>query len=294
MNKPLALLLGTGAALGLNFPLGKLAVAAGVPPLLWAAYISLGAGIALFVINAWLKGLPSVTSTFARYALVSGFLSYVVPNGLTFMVIPKIGSGFAAIMFALSPVFTAALSILFKVRPPDRLGLAGIGLGFIGAIAIILAQNRALHVGHTAWLLAALLIPLFLASGNIYRTLAWPEGAAPQSLAAATNLAAVPILLAAAFATNGAFGVGSLAAVPGLAAAQLAVSTVMFLMFFRLQQEGGPTFLSQIGYVGAAVGVLIGVIWLGETYPSGVWIGAALIAVGIALSTFGQHTAART
>ena len=38
--------------------------------------------------------------------------------------------------------------------------------------------------------------------------------------------------------------------------AQLAVSTVVFLMFFRLQQIGGPTYLSQIGYVAAAVGVV--------------------------------------
>jgi drug/metabolite transporter (DMT)-like permease len=62
----------------------------------------------------------------------------------------------------------------------------------------------------------------------------------------------------------------------------------MFLMFFRLQQIGGPTYLSQIGYVAAAVGVVIGVTWLGETYPAGVWTGTAIIAGGIALATFAQ------
>jgi drug/metabolite transporter (DMT)-like permease len=62
----------------------------------------------------------------------------------------------------------------------------------------------------------------------------------------------------------------------------------MFLMLFQLQQLGGPTYLSQMGYVAAAVGVVIGVAWLGESYPVGVWVGAGVIALGIALSTWAQ------
>jgi drug/metabolite transporter (DMT)-like permease len=62
----------------------------------------------------------------------------------------------------------------------------------------------------------------------------------------------------------------------------------MFLMFFRLQQLGGPTYLSQIGYVAAVVGVATGVLFLGESYPVLVWAGAAIIAAGIALTTIAQ------
>ncbi len=50
-DNPLALLLATGLGLGLNFPLGKLALAAGFSAALWAAFISLGAGLALFVFS---------------------------------------------------------------------------------------------------------------------------------------------------------------------------------------------------------------------------------------------------
>ena len=138
------------------------------------------------------------------------------------------------------------------------------------------------------WIFAAVLIPLFLGIGNIYRTMAWPVGASPRSLAARTNLAAVPFLLALTLVQTGTINLIPLAAVPLLAAAQLAVSTTMFLMFFKLQQAGGPTYLSQIGYVAAAVGVLAGLIFFHETYPLGVWLGAAIIAAGIGLSTLGQ------
>lgn len=118
-DRPLLLLLGTGAALGLNFPIGKLAMAAGVTPALWAAVISLGAGLAmLFIVAVTERKNLSRTSTF-YFAIISGFLSYVVPNFLTYSVIPKIGSGLAAIMFALSPVVTALLSVALRVRPPN-------------------------------------------------------------------------------------------------------------------------------------------------------------------------------
>ena len=289
-NRPLLLLLGTGAALGCNFPLGKLAAAQGINPALWAAVISGGAGLIMLLVSR----LAEETSTAApalRFALVSGFISYVVPNFLTFAAIPHLGSGLVAVMFALSPVVTALLSIVLKVRPPSMLGLAGIGVGLVGAIAIIVARNSGLGEGQSTWLLLAALVPVSLGLGNVYRTLAWPRGAGPIRLAALTNLAAAGPLLALAWALNG-LDLPALLAVPGLVGLQLLASSLMFLMFFRLQQEGGPTYLSQIGYVAAAVGAGIGVGLLGESYPASVWVGVAVVAAGIGLSTLAQwHTA---
>lgn len=287
MNRPLFLLLGTGAALGLNFPIGKMAMAAGVTPALWAAVISVGAGLAmLFIVAVTERGDLSRTSTLS-FAIVSGFLSYVVPNLLTYSVIPKIGSGLAAIMFALSPVVTALLSVVLRVRPPNLLGIFGITLGLAGA-GIIIFSRQLDFSGSTPWILLALLIPVFLGAGNVYRTMAWPFGASPRKLAAHTNLAAVPFLAIFIYAQTGTIDLVPLAAIPSLVAVQLVVSTVMFLMFFRLQQVGGPTYLSQIGYVAAAVGVVIGVLYFGEIYPPHVWVGAGAIAAGIAFSTLSQ------
>ncbi len=288
VNRPLLLLLGTGIALGLNFPLGKFAMAGGVNPALWAAIISLGAGLALLLISRLTEREKIQTAPLTRFAILSGLISYVVPNFLTFLVIPRIGSGLTAIMFALSPVVTALLSTLLRVRPPNSWGIAGIAVGLVGALLIIFARTANISATQDLWIFAALLIPVFLGLGNIYRTMAWPVGASPRSLAAFTNLAAVPFLLVATFAQTGTIDVTTLTAIPALIAAQLTVSTIMFLMFFRLQQIGGPTYLSQIGYVAAAVGVVIGVGFLGETYPPAVWMGAGVVAAGVALSTYGQ------
>jgi drug/metabolite transporter (DMT)-like permease len=288
MNRPLLLLLGTGAALGLNFPLGKLAMTAGISPALWAAMISAGTGLVmLFIVAVTERKDLSRTSTL-YFAIVSSFLSYVVPSVLTYTVIPKIGSGLAAIMFALSPVVTALLSVIFRVRPPNLISIFGIIVGLAGAGIIIFSRNSDFSGGSAPWILLALMIPLFLGAGNVFRTMAWPFGASPRKLAAHTNIAAVPFLAVLVYGQTRTVDVMPLANIPGLVALQLAVSVIMFLMFFRLQQVGGPTYLSQIGYVAAAVGVVVGVFYFGETYPQSVWVGAAIIAVGIAFSTLGQ------
>jgi drug/metabolite transporter (DMT)-like permease len=288
MNRPLLLLIGTGAMLGLNFPIGKMALASGVNPALWAAMISLGAGLAMYAITMAFEQNSERPKAIVKFSLVSGFLSYVMPNVLTFVVIPKIGSGLAAIMFALSPVVTALLSIILRVRPPSGFGMIGIALGLLGAIVIIVGRGAGSTSSASVWIFAALLIPLFLGLGNVYRTSAWPAGASPRRLASYTNLAAVPFLLVMTLIFSGTIDINPLLKMPGLIALQLSVSTTMFLMFFRLQQIGGPTYLSQIGYVAAAVGVAIGVTMLGETYPLSVWAGAAVVLAGIAVSTWGQ------
>jgi drug/metabolite transporter (DMT)-like permease len=286
MNRPLPLLLVTGLAFGGNFPMGKLAAEAGINPALWAAVICLGAGLSVLAAAVIFERSPPVPGI-ARYAMLSSSISNVIPLVLTFSVIPHIGSGLTAILVATSPVVTALLSMLLKVRPPGRLGLLGIGVGLLGAMLIIHARNATLAAGGSHWLFLGALIPVFLGFGNVYRSLAWPRGAAPMRLGATINLAAVPPLLLIALAWGG-LDPAPLMQVPGLVAAQLAASTLMYLTFFRLQAVGGPTYLSQIGYVAAAVGVGIGVALLGERYPPMVWAGIAVVAAGIALTTAAQ------
>ena len=59
----------------------------------------------------------------------------------------------------------------------------------------------------------------------------------------------------------------------------------MFAFFFRLQAVGGPVYLSQIGYVAAAIGLVAGVLFLGERYQLLTWAGAAVIIAGVVMTT---------
>src|SRR5581483_8505544 len=96
--------------------------------------------------------------------------------------------------------------------------------------------------------------------------------------------AAAILLIAIACWTGAIDRAPVLLAIPRLVVAQIFASAGMLALYFQLQMVGGPVTLSQIGTVAAAVGVLIGTVLLGERYPAIVWIGIAIITVGITLT----------
>jgi drug/metabolite transporter (DMT)-like permease len=286
----LFLLLSTGILLGLYFPVGKLAMAGGADPIMWAAMISIVPGIMLLAVNLSADRSPWNLSH-TPFALIAGLLAYVVPNILVFSSIPKIGSGLVSLMFAFSPIFTAALSMVLKVRPPNQALLVGVAFGFAGFILIALGRNTiAVEGTNPLWLLLAFVIPVSLALGNVYRTAAWPEGMTPLRMAALSNLGAAVFYLPLVAAWASANWPAAMAANAGLTILQCLVSAAMFAVFFRLQKVGGPTYLSQIGYVSAAVGLAAGAIFLGERYGWPVWAGAACIATGVAASNWPRQS----
>ena len=264
-----------------------------MPPLLWAALISLGVAV---VLGAWLllRRRPlRLDGQHARYFVVTALLSYAVPNVLVLSVITHLGSGVTAMLFTLSPLLTAVLSRLAGLRSPPRLEYVGIAIGFAGALLVALARGEAGRPADWLWVGLGLLVPLLLAVGNVYRSLDWPPRADDTWLAAGSHGVAAVVLLAACAVTGAFGGLPALAALPGVSALQVAAAVLMFPLFFRLQHVGGPVLLSQVGTVSAGVGVLIGAGLLGERYPPQVGWGVALIAAGIGLTVWARRGALR-
>jgi drug/metabolite transporter (DMT)-like permease len=92
----------------------------------------------------------------------------------------------------------------------------------------------------------------------------------------------------AAMLLQGHASFAQLANIPVITLAQVAASAAMFAVYFRLQAVGGPVYLSQIGYVGAGVGLLSGTMLLGERYQLLTWMGAAVIIVGVVMTAKAQ------
>ncbi|MEM9603760.1 MAG: DMT family transporter [Pseudomonadota bacterium] len=292
MHSPALLLVVTGFFLGLTFPLGKLATAASVPPLVWACWLSGGSALCLVAIRGFARKRVRVQPPFARYYLLSAVVSLVLPNTLIFIVVDKLGAGFTSIFFTLSPIFTLILSSIVQVRVPNALGIAGVITGFLGAIVVAWTRGEAAQPAAWLWVFAGLCIPVSLAVGNVYRTVAWPAGGEPLELAAGSNAAAAVMLVLAAVTVDGLGAFTRVFDLPWLALAQVAASTAMFTTFFRLQLAGGPTYLSQIGYVAAAVALLIGTFVLGERYAPLTWLGAGIIFTGVGFSIASTRTVA--
>ncbi|WP_099866694.1 DMT family transporter [Pararhizobium haloflavum] len=296
MRTPLAqsvfgLLLVTGTLLGATPPLGKAATAAGAPPLLWAFVISFGAGAILLAgLLATGRGL-GLTPHKLRFYLLAAIVSYAIPNVLLFSAVPHLGAGYSGIMFTLSPVITLTMSIALGVQPPNRLGIIGIAVGFIGALIVATTRGAAGAPASIGWVVVGLMIPISLAAGNVYRSFDWPADAGPTELAAGSHLASAAIVFAGLFLTGDMASFALLPTIPWITLAQITSAAAMFVFFFRLQEVGGPVYLSQIGYVAAAIGLLAGIFLLGERYAALTWVGALIIAAGVALTTRAQRNA---
>jgi drug/metabolite transporter (DMT)-like permease len=286
-NSAIALLLVTGGLLGLILPFGRIAAQSGVPPLLWTFIFSFGAASVLCLALFLRRHAFTVTPRMLRYYAIAAAVSYALPNFLIFTVMPHLGAGYTGIMYTLSPALTLLMSIALGIRRPNALGIAGIAVGFIGAVMVAATRGEMGQPAEPYWVALALLIPVLLAAGNIYRTCDWPEGADPVELAVGSHFASA-LMLMAAMLIQGGVSFSPLAEVPFITLAQIAASAAMFAFYFRLQAVGGPVYLSQIGYIGAGVGLLSGTMLLGERYQLLTWAGAVVIMVGVAMTTRAQ------
>ena len=218
--------------------------------------------------------------------MVTGFLSIAAPNLINFDVARRIGAGYASILFALSPLVTYALAILTRIDRPSIKRIVGIVLGLCGTAFIVLDANERATGVAPMWFAIALAVPILVACGNIYRTLKWPTGADPLPLASAMMIASAiwlsPFVLSRPIEvfSNPTADMGAL-----LVVMQIAVSTLTYWLYFRLQQAAGPVYLSQIGYVAAAFGVVIALVIFGESVTISMIAGFALIVAGVYLVT---------
>ncbi len=120
--------------------------------------------------------------------------------------------------------------------------------------------------------------------GHLYRSLRWPPGARPDSLAPGMLGAAALMLLGCGLLPG-----ASLSMDLGdarqllLVLLQAIVVGGMYLLYFRLQERGGPVLVSLLGSAAALVGVPVAILLLGEAAPPALAPAATLIAAGIAL-----------
>ncbi|PSJ56727.1 DMT family transporter [Kumtagia ephedrae] len=286
--EPVLLLFSAGLCIGSIFPLGKIAVAAGIPSLVYVGATAAGASVVLALLA--LAGGFSLRPDRATlgYAAVAGQLTFAIPWTAVVTVMPHLGSGIPAIIQSLAPIVTLAIVYALALERPNVVRLAGLGIGMAGTLVILFSRNGgdAAHAPFI-WYLVALVTPTVLAAGNVFRTTHWPKGqvalplAAWTLAAAAVGIALTLVLLRLAGAMPD-FGTG-LASALHLVALQCVATGVGYGLFFRLQQVGGPVYVSQMSYVNTAVGVGFAVLLFAESLSVWIWLALALIAAGVFL-----------
>lgn len=280
---PVACLLVIGSLLGLTSNLTKLAGLMGGSPLTSVFAGALASGVFLQLINYISGRTVALSRETINYALISGLLSIGLPHILIASSIPHVGAAFAAMSSAFPILLTFALAVLLRLERFQTARAIGVLLGLTGGVVLAASKARA---GDSApiWIILTLASPIFIAIGNIHRTIKWPKGVSPVSLAPGMLIAGalwmLPIVVMQPAQTL------LISVTPPLlllAALQAAIFGALYTLYFLLQYLTGPVYLSQIGTVGAVVGAIIATIVFAEQLPHNLAIAAGLIAAGIVL-----------
>ena len=284
---PLICLLVGGALLGISTNVAKYAGEIGLSPLAFLFWSIAGAATILLVIALLRHELPPLNKRSFEYYFISALVSVAGSNLLFFSAIPHVGAGFVALIISLPPLLTYLGALALGMERFQTVRALGVAAALAGAGVLAARKFSALDAS-VFWILIALCGPVLLAIGNLYRTLRWPEGASPNALAPGMLIAAVVLLGATSLLPNFSLTVPLGGFLPlGLITLQAFIFAGQFQLLFLLQKKGGPVFLSLLGSVGAIVGVPVAIFLQGESPPDGLILGASLIALGVALVTWG-------
>lgn len=256
-----------------------------IPPLTLIAARTLIAGVTLLAFLRW-RGLrlPRDLATWRQF-LVQACLNSVAPFTLIAWAERSVDAGLATILSSTSPIFVVLLSCLtagVERLPPVR--LLGIGAGLAGTVLIVGTQAMS-GVGDQLWAQLALVAASICYGGAALFGRNF-KGLAPVMPAAGSLLCGAVVLLPLSLAVDRPWTLTpSAQSLQALIALSLVSTALAFVIYFRLIARLGSVATTSVAYLRVPTGVLIGMLFLGETLAPTAWGGLVLVIGGVLAMT---------
>ena len=279
-----------GIIWGTSFLWIKIAVGE-ITPLVLVSFRTLFAALGLLLILWFSKSVKwdwhAIRPVLGVY-FVLGLINVALPFVLISWSEQYIDSGLAAILNSTVPLWT--ILIAPWLVPDDRFSfpkLAGLLVGFVGVIVIFLPEISGGSLGKGfIGQIAMLLATLSYACGTIYARLK-TKGFHPQIQSLLQFIMATLIMWTFTLSVDRPIKMPQTPIVwVGLLWLGLIGSCLAYLLYFGLLHSIGPTRTTLVTYIPPLVGVILGVVFLGEQLYWQVILGGALIISGIALVNF--------
>lgn len=282
MVREIALLCLLATLWGASYAFIKVGVAT-IPPVTLIAARTVIAGLLLVVImRVRGRSLPRDGATWRRF-LFQALLNSVIPFTLIAWAEQTVDAGLATILNSTSPIFTFLLTCAVTRHEAASIRkLAGVVAGLAG-ICLIVGVEALGGIGHE--LIAQLAIvgaTVCYAGAAIYgRSF---KGLDPMAPAAGSLICGAAVLIPLSMVIDRPLtpSANSVMALLGLSVFSTAFALVLY---FRLLRTLGSVGVTAQAYLRVPVGVLIGVLFLGETLASTAWIGLACVVAGVAAMT---------
>lgn len=242
------------------------------------------AALFLLAIVAWRGQLPALRANLGR-ATMLGLINSALPFALYNYATLTITAGFAAILNATVPMWTAAVGVLLleRIRGSQWIGLA---LGVFG-VAVLVWGKVDLRPGSTQWAatlaIGAALLATLAYGISVHLARRLQAGVPPIVTAAGTQIGAAaataplavwlwPEQLPAASMWLAAFALG------------IGCTGVAYVLYFRLIARTGPLQAASVTFLIPLFGTLWGALFLGEQVTAQMIVGGAIVLAGTMLA----------
>ena len=269
---------------GASYTFIKISVATIPPVTLIAARTLIAGALLLAVLRVRGVRLPREPAMWRRFVL-QACLNSVLPFTLIAWAERSVDAGLATILNSTSPIFIFLLGLgLGGAEKPTLRRLFGVGAGLAGICLIV--GFEALHgLGHSllaqlGLVAAAVCYGCAAMFGRVFK------GLDPMVPAAGSLLSGAAMLLPASLAIDRPWTLAPSAASMLAVLALAVLSTALaFTIYFRLIKTLGPMSTAAQAYLRVPIGVMIGVLFLGETLAPTAWLGLACIMAGVVAMT---------
>jgi drug/metabolite transporter (DMT)-like permease len=269
---------------GASYTFIKIGVAT-IPPVTLIAARTLIAGLLLLAVLR-MRGvkLPKEPAMWWRFAL-QACLNSVLPFTLIAWAERSVDAGLATILNSTSPIFIFLLGLgLGGSERPTLRRLFGVGAGLAG-ICLIVGFEALNGLGHSllaqlGLVAAAVCYGCAAMFGRVFK------GLDPMVPAAGSLLSGTAMLLPASLVIDRPWTLAPSAASMMAVLALAVLSTALaFTIYFRLIKTLGPMSTAAQAYLRVPIGVMIGVVFLGEAPVPTAWAGLACIMAGVIAMT---------
>ena len=280
---PYLLILVAGAIWGATFSLALIATAEGAHPLGLSAWqVVLTATFFLFV--CLLTRVRLFDTRHLRHYVVLALVGITAPNLFYYYAAPHLSAGILAITVSTVPLFTYAIMLLLRFESVIGRRLAGIVLGMIAILLLVIPDQGLDSDDASLWILLVVMCALLYAIENVYIGRGIPLHIDIRELLFGSNLVASLLQFPLAIYLGVDESAAWLATGAGLALAGIALgSGFAYMMFFYSIKASGPVFASQCAYVVTISGVIWGIIVFSEQHTVWVWISVIVMLLGLLL-----------
>jgi drug/metabolite transporter (DMT)-like permease len=272
-----------GLTFGLSFSIVKIILREIESPLVVLFWQSCFSSVLLFAFSVYsLNSLKDIINNIGALTILACF-GVIVPNFILYLSAAHLSAGTISIILALIPFCAYIIALMLRLEQLELVRLFGVILGFAAILFLVFPGNANNKAYFNIWFLTGLLVPIFIASTNIFLSSVRFKKVKPVQMAFGMNFLSAAIL-SLMLPSNVNFWLSTHSTMLVFCVFLLSfIGSIGFIIFIKLVKNYGPVFASQVNYLITISGIMWGYIILSEVHSMRFWVSLLLIIGGLFL-----------